>query len=279
MSREWGIYPEDCEPKQWWGARALIENRRFVLLFDRQNYEQGEKASDTDKGDMFFWMENTMDPAIQEQVKKGFFRKWEDVFRLDSESGRFHCEATTKNSGGAYLYIGVWEVPYIKECVGPLDEQLEDAEEYSELVENIFADVERFIEENKTGQYSSHGVYMGECVSLGLLVNTFDKPKRKYMSEDSLGVNLEQPAHVAQVGLAQKIFSEFEQFIETNKVEQYSVARNYLGKCVPLDSFKTAFAELKKKYVPEVTLDERLADAVDRSGSAKDNDREQDLEI
>lgn len=127
MSREWGIYPESCEPKQWWGARALIENGRMVLLYDRQSYEQSLKASETDKKDMFFWMQNTMDPAIQEQVKKGFFKKWEDVFTLVSESGRFHCEATTKNSGGAYLYIGVWEVPYVKERVVSLDGRLDAA--------------------------------------------------------------------------------------------------------------------------------------------------------
>ena len=127
MSREWGIYPEDCEPKQWWGARALIENGRMVLLYDRQSYEKSVKASETNKKDMFAWMQNTMDPAIQEQVKKGFFRKWEDVFTLDSECGRFHCEATTKNSGGAYLYIGVWEVPYVKEREGTLDGRLDAA--------------------------------------------------------------------------------------------------------------------------------------------------------
>lgn len=132
MSREWGIYPENCEPKQWWGARALIENGRMVLLFDRQSYEQGDKASVENKQDMFSWMRDTMDPAIQEQVKRGFFRKWEDVFTLDSEDGRFHCEATTKNSGGAYLYIGVWEVPVTKEQEVPLDERLDDAKERSE---------------------------------------------------------------------------------------------------------------------------------------------------
>ena len=109
MSRECGIYPEDCQPKQWWGARALIENRRMVLLPDRQNYERGEGVTDADKEDMFFWMENTLDPVIQEKVKKGFFKDWADVLVFDSASGRFHCEASTKGSMGSYLYIGVWE--------------------------------------------------------------------------------------------------------------------------------------------------------------------------
>ena len=109
MSREWGIYPESCAPRQWWGARALIENGRMVLLPDRQNYERDDVVSDTDKSDMFFWMQNTMYDAIQDWVMKTRPREWENRFELDSDSGRFHCEATPKNSDGSYLYIGVWE--------------------------------------------------------------------------------------------------------------------------------------------------------------------------
>ena len=44
MSREFGIYPENMEPRQWWGARAIVEKIngewRFSLLYDRQNYER-----------------------------------------------------------------------------------------------------------------------------------------------------------------------------------------------------------------------------------------------
>ena len=109
MSREWGIYPENVQPRQWWGARALIENGRMVLLPDRQNYENN-LASDADRADLFWWLENEFDPAIQEKCQAGFFRNWNDKFILNSESGRFHAEATPKNSGGSYLYIGVWEV-------------------------------------------------------------------------------------------------------------------------------------------------------------------------
>ena len=109
MSREWGIYPEDHEPRQWWGARAIIKNKRMVLLPDRQNYERSDEVSNTDKDDMFWWMKNVMDAALREQCRLGKFREWDDLFVLESESGRFHCEATPKNSGGGYLYIGVWE--------------------------------------------------------------------------------------------------------------------------------------------------------------------------
>lgn len=110
MSREFGIYPENCTPRQWWGARALIEHGRMVLLPDRQNYERNDAVSDADKVDMFFWMQNTMDAAIQTWVKSTRPREWTDKFELDSDSGRFHCEATPLGSFGAYLYIGVWEV-------------------------------------------------------------------------------------------------------------------------------------------------------------------------
>lgn len=110
MSKEWGIYPENIIPRQWWGARALIKHGKMILLPDRQNYERDSSVSETDKLDFFFWMENTMDKEIQKKAKEGFFKRWEDVFMLDSENGRFHCEATPKNSGGGYLYIGVWEV-------------------------------------------------------------------------------------------------------------------------------------------------------------------------
>lgn len=109
MSREWGIYPDDCQPRQWWGARAIINRGRMELLPDRQNYERNDDVSDVDRDDMFFWMGSEMDSVIRKKVKEGFFKKWEDILIINSETGRFHCEATPKNSGGCYLYIGVWE--------------------------------------------------------------------------------------------------------------------------------------------------------------------------
>lgn len=110
MSREFGIYPENIIPKQWWGARATIINGRLDVLQDRQNYERGETVSDADKKAFFNWLSNEMDAALRKEVKAGHFQVWEDVFAFNSDDGRFHCEATPKNSGGGYLYIGVWQV-------------------------------------------------------------------------------------------------------------------------------------------------------------------------
>lgn len=114
MSREFGIYPENMEPRQWWGARAIVEKIngewRFSLLYDRQNYERESVVSDTDKADLFWWMENVMDAELQKRVREDyFFRTGDELFVLTSEAGRFRCEARARNSGG-YLYIGVWEV-------------------------------------------------------------------------------------------------------------------------------------------------------------------------
>ena len=110
MSREFGIYPDNCAPRQWWGARALIENGRMVILPDRQNYERDDTLSDEDKHDMFGCMQNTMDAALKSWIKKTRPYDWVDIFEMDSESGRFHCMATPMGSYGSYLYIGVWEV-------------------------------------------------------------------------------------------------------------------------------------------------------------------------
>lgn len=111
--REFGIYPDDCMPRQWWGARAIVENRNgkwsFALLPDRQNYEKGSDVSDSDKSDMFYWMETVMDAALKEKVQEYKFRVSDELFVLDSASGQFHCEASCRNSGG-YMYIGCWEL-------------------------------------------------------------------------------------------------------------------------------------------------------------------------
>lgn len=110
MSHEFGHYPEEFTPKMYWGARAIIEsNKSICILPDRQSFEQLE-GSRMDKDDFICWLNSVALPAISEKAKTGFFRKWEDIFALDSDSGAFHCEATPKNSYGGYLYIGAWEV-------------------------------------------------------------------------------------------------------------------------------------------------------------------------
>ena len=69
-------------------------------------------------------------------------------------------------------------------------EQVEDVVTRRELVNEIFAEFESFLAENKVGQYSPHGNYMGHCVSLGLFRDRFAELKAKYISEDSLDLRL-----------------------------------------------------------------------------------------
>lgn len=113
MSHEWGNYPENIEPKMYWGARAIIENSKgvkdIVLLSSRQSFEQLD-GSRMDKDDFICWINETVLPAIREKAKYRFFYRWEDTFIMDSDGGVFHCEATPKGSYGSYLYIGCWEV-------------------------------------------------------------------------------------------------------------------------------------------------------------------------
>ncbi|MGE4353514.1 MAG: hypothetical protein AB7D36_05470 [Oscillospiraceae bacterium] len=101
MSREFGIYPENKVPKIWWGARAIATNRKYGIdvPYDRQNYE-GEKDED-----FLYWINHTVFPALNKKLKN---YETEHI-SFDSESGRFHCEAADRGSGG-YLYIGCWEV-------------------------------------------------------------------------------------------------------------------------------------------------------------------------
>lgn len=113
MARDFGIYPEGIAPRQWWGARALLEKNgdswTFCLLPDRQNYERDKTVTDTDHDDFFCWLSHEMDAALQARVRADYdFRTKDTLFTLDSETGRFHCEARARNSGG-YLYIGAWE--------------------------------------------------------------------------------------------------------------------------------------------------------------------------
>lgn len=107
-----GTLPGRCSAQNVLGARAIIEpgkeGRNLVLLPDRQSFEQGEDSR-MDKDDFTDWINNKVLPAIRKQVKAAAFREWGNYFRLTSDSGSFHCEATPKNSGGLYLYIGCWE--------------------------------------------------------------------------------------------------------------------------------------------------------------------------
>lgn len=106
MSRDFGIYPEGMELKQWWGARAILKAGMVDLLPDRQGYEGGD---DADRDDFVNWINSTALSFLRQKAKECFFSVWEDIATIDSEDGKYHCEATPKNSGGGYLYIGAWE--------------------------------------------------------------------------------------------------------------------------------------------------------------------------
>lgn len=110
MSREFGNYPKNCTPRQWWGARAIIENHsRLDFLPDRQSAECVDAVTIEDQNAFHTWILDVAIPAMRQKTAAGFFRKWEDTLQFSSTDGRFHCECTPKNSCGEYLYIGCWE--------------------------------------------------------------------------------------------------------------------------------------------------------------------------
>lgn len=102
MSRDFGIYPDNESPKLWWGARGIIRyyGNSLDIPWDRQSHEF---ADGEDKDDFIYWIDKTAIPKLEECVKYRDTRK----VSFDSDSGRFHCEAEDRNSGG-YLYIGAW---------------------------------------------------------------------------------------------------------------------------------------------------------------------------
>lgn len=107
MSREFGIYPENRNPKLWWGARAIASKKYGLdIPWDRQNFEGNEDSSDKD--DFFHWLNNTAIPELDKRVKSGKLTN----ISFDSEGGCFHCEADDRNSYG-YLYIGAWTTEVI----------------------------------------------------------------------------------------------------------------------------------------------------------------------
>lgn len=99
MSREFGLYPDGKEPDAWWGARAIITERRIDIPYDRKSFDGDKTKAD----DLFAWIESTAIPELDKRVKKYDTKRV--VF--DSDCGRFHCEAEDRDSGG-YLYIGCW---------------------------------------------------------------------------------------------------------------------------------------------------------------------------
>ncbi len=115
MSHEWGNYPENFTPKMYWGARAILQReigqpgKSLDLLPDRQSFEQLE-GSQTDEDTFFNWINMKVLPELRRHARENRFYVWDDLVTIQSEDGSFMCQATPKNSGGEYLYIGCWEV-------------------------------------------------------------------------------------------------------------------------------------------------------------------------
>lgn len=96
-----GIYPENTNPELWWGARAIVTKYRLDIPRDRQNFE-GDKAA---SADFIQWINDVALPYIEDECIP---RKTKNI-SIDSDDGRYHCEADDRNSGG-YLYIGAWTI-------------------------------------------------------------------------------------------------------------------------------------------------------------------------
>lgn len=111
--RDFGIYPEGITPDAWWGARAIISRSRksgerlMELLPDRQNAEFVGGIADNRLID---WLNDDVLPDLRKQVKLSSFRSWQDMAHGFSHFGDYYFEASPKNSGGEYLYIGAWTV-------------------------------------------------------------------------------------------------------------------------------------------------------------------------
>jgi len=107
MSREFGRYPVNMTPKQWWGARAIFKPydtyRKLDILRDRQNFE-GDK---TKSEEFMCWVNDVfleqLDPYFNE-----LYSNQNKVIKITSTNGQFEGEVSCQNSYG-YLYIGCWE--------------------------------------------------------------------------------------------------------------------------------------------------------------------------
>ncbi|MBD5162904.1 MAG: hypothetical protein HDT14_13015 [Oscillibacter sp.] len=115
MSHEWGNYPENFTPKMYWGARAILERERgrpgkaLFLLPDRQSFER-LVGSQRDPDTFIDWINKKVLPELRRLARDDRFYEWNDLVTIQSADGAFLCQATPKNSGGEYLYIGCWEV-------------------------------------------------------------------------------------------------------------------------------------------------------------------------
>jgi len=105
---EWGITPENCDPKLCWGARGVIrysnftKKRNLELYPDRQSFYMADGAEG--KQSFIAWINEELIPLLETKVRQYNTSHIEYI----SEDGKYHAVAEDRSSGG-YLYIGAWE--------------------------------------------------------------------------------------------------------------------------------------------------------------------------
>lgn len=83
------------------------------------------------------------------------------------------------NWNGSAVYADQFDLRFEK--ISQLEPETEAAKDNTQsLAEAIFADIDAFIQTNKTGYYSPTGNYLGTCVEFGIFSDEYEKIKRKY---------------------------------------------------------------------------------------------------
>lgn len=104
MSRpEWGLYPQNCRPRIYWGARAIITGGVVYLLPDRQSFAMHPSVSKDEKDEFTAWLDKQALPYLNQRVTE------RDTAHVEfkSRDDRYICIAEDRSSGG-YLYIGAY---------------------------------------------------------------------------------------------------------------------------------------------------------------------------
>lgn len=100
-----GLYPENQQPKRYWGARAIFNGRNIDIPYDRKSFEGKKEGSDKFLNwinkDFFKWLEGQADLRLYNNQSK--------VINYNSKNGKYYGQASCNNSYG-YLYIGCWEI-------------------------------------------------------------------------------------------------------------------------------------------------------------------------
>lgn len=101
MSREFGIYPQNCVPHYWIGARGIINRGSLDIPYDRWSNDFRDTKH---KADLIKFVNNEALPELEKRIKKHCIRGF-----FDSADGRFRCEYDDRSSGG-YMYMGFYNI-------------------------------------------------------------------------------------------------------------------------------------------------------------------------